>query len=509
MSEKKKIGMISRFLGWVERSGNKMPDPVIIFVILSAGILFASWVFSAMGVSVVSPATQEMVQVENLLSRGNLVRILEQAINNFKGFPALGLVLVVMLGIGLAEHSGYFELLLTSLVEKAPKHRVIWIIITVGVLGNIAGDAAPIVMPPLAALIFLKMGLHPVAGAIIGYVAPLGAFAANLIPGMSDALVFAFTEPAASLIDPGLQLNVLMNYFFIAFSTPMLVFVVYWVLKKFTLPQLGTYKAEEMTEHVKMREITRDEKTALKWANMSFFLLVILLLIGSVTQNGFLRNAETGSLVNNSPLMNGIGVIITLVFFVPGLVYGWKAKTIRNSHDFSRMLTKSMSSMGNFIVVVFFAAQMMAFFSWSNLGTVIAVKGADLLQNANGILLIVGFISLSAFINLFIGSASSKWALLAPIFVPMFMLLDFHPAFTQMAYRIGDSITNPLTPMVPYMPILLATIKRYDKEAGLGTLMANTLPYSVAIGIIWTIMLIVWFLLGLPLGPDSPVFLIS
>ena len=205
--------------------------------------------------------------------------------------------------------------------------------------------------------------------------------------------------------------------------------------------------------------------------------------------------------------MNGIGIIMTAAFFIPGLVYALRAGEIEDSHDFSKMLTKSMSSMGGFIVIVFFAAQMMAYFSWSNLGTMLAVTGADLLQNANGIVLIVGFVLLTAFINLFIGSASSKWAILAPIFVPMFMLLDFHPAFTQMAYRVGDSITNPMTPMMAYFPLLLATIQKYDKKAGIGTLMANILPYSVAIGIIWTLLLIGWYLLGLPLGPNSPVFL--
>ena len=507
MSEEKKVGWVSRFLGWIERSGNKMPDPIIIFVILSGVILVASWLFSAMGVEVMSPATQEMIRVENLLTPGSLVRILVEAVNNFKAFPALGLVLVVMLGIGLAEQSGYFEVLLTSLVEKAPKQLVIWMIIFVGILGNIAGDAAPIVMPPLAALIFLKMGLHPIAGAIVGYVSPLGAFAANLIPGMSDALVFAFTEPAAALIDPNLQLNVLMNYYFIAFSTPVLLVVIYWILKKFTFPQLGEYIPEEGVVQTSKKEISAGERTALNWANAGFYAVILLLVVLSVPENALLRNAETGSLVNASPLMNGIGIIMTLIFFVPGLLYGWKSGSIKNSHDFSKMLTKSMSSMGNFIVIVFFAAQMMAFFAWSNLGTVIAVKGAELLQNANGIVLIVGFILLTSFINLFIGSASSKWALLAPIFVPMFMLLDFHPAFTQMAYRIGDSITNSLTPMIAYMPLLLATIQRYDKKAGIGTLMANTLPYSIGIGIVWTIILIGWYLLGLPLGPDSPVFL--
>lgn len=432
--------------------------------------------------------------------------MIEEAVSNFTAFPALGLVLVVMLGIGLAEESGYFEVLLTSVVEKAPQKLVIWIIIFAGILGNIAGDAAPIVIPPLAAIIFMKMGLHPVAGAIVGYAAPLGAFAANLIPGMSDALVFAFTEPAAELVQSGIELNVLMNYYFIAASTPVLLFVIYWILTRYTLPQMGTYEVQGAEQQSEI-EVTGQERSALKWANWSFVLFLIGLAVLTIPQNGILRNQETGSVVNDSPLMNGIGIIMTAAFFIPGLVYALRAGEIEDSHDFSKMLTKSMSSMGGFIVIVFFAAQMMAYFSWSNLGTVLAVTGADLLQNANGIVLIVGFVLLTAFINLFIGSASSKWAILAPIFVPMFMLLDFHPAFTQMAYRIGDAITNPMTPMMAYFPLLLATIQKYDKKAGIGTLMANILPYSVAIGIIWTLLLIGWYLLGLPLGPNSPVFL--
>ncbi len=506
MKEKKERGLIERGLRLIERSGNKMPDPVIVFIILIGLIILASWLFSALGTEAVHPGTGELVQVENLLTRSNLIRMIEEAVSNFTAFPALGLVLVVMLGIGLAEESGYFEVLLTSVVEKAPQRLVIWIIILAGILGNIAGDAAPIVIPPLAAIIFMKMGLHPVAGAIVGYVAPLGAFAANLIPGMSDALVFAFTEPAAELVQSGLQLNVLMNYYFIAASTPLLLIVIYWVLTRYTLPQMGTYEikgAEQQSE----RGLTDKERSAVKWANWSFILYILLLVLLTVPQNGLLRNQETGSIVNDSPLMNGIGLIMTAAFFIPGLVYGLRAGKIKNSHDFSKMLSQSMSSMGGFIVIVFFAAQMMAYFSWSNLGTVLAVTGADLLQNANGIVLIVGFIILTAFINIFIGSASSKWAILAPIFVPMFMLLDFHPAFTQMAYRIGDAITNPITPMMAYFPLLLATIQKYDKKAGIGTLMANILPYSVAIGIVWTLLLIVWYLLGIPLGPDSPVFL--
>jgi len=506
MKEKNEKSWINKGLSLIERSGNKMPDPVIVFIILIVLIILASWLFSMLGTEAVHPGTGEVVQVENLLTRSNIIRMIEEAVSNFTSFPALGLVLVVMLGIGLAEESGYFEVLLTSVVEKAPPALVIWTIIFAGILGNIAGDAAPIVIPPLAAIIFMKMGLHPIAGAIVGYVAPLGAFAANLIPGMSDALVFAFTEPAAELVQSGLELNVLMNYYFIAASTPVLLIVIYWILKRYTLPQLGTYEMTD-AEQQEEREVTEQERSALTWANWSFVIFIALLTLLTVPANGILRNQETGSIVNDSPLMNGIGIIITAAFFIPGLVYALRAGEIKNSHDFSNMLTKSMSTMGGFIVIVFFASQMMAYFSWSNLGTVLAVTGADLLQNANGVVLIVGFILLTSFINLFIGSASSKWAILAPIFVPMFMLLGFHPSFTQMAYRIGDAITNPMTPMMAYFPLLLATIQKYDKKAGIGTLMANILPYSVAIGIVWTILLIVWYFLGLPLGPTSPVFL--
>src|SRR5690625_2858319 len=320
MKEKNEKSWINKGLSLIERSGNKMPDPVIVFIILIVLIILASWLFSMLGTEAVHPGTGEVVQVENLLTRSNIIRMIEEAVSNFTSFPALGLVLVVMLGIGLAEESGYFEVLLTSVVEKAPPALVIWTIIFAGILGNIAGDAAPIVIPPLAAIIFMKMGLHPIAGAIVGYVAPLGAFAANLIPGMSDALVFAFTEPAAELVQSGLELNVLMNYYFIAASTPVLLIVIYWILKRYTLPQLGTYEMTD-AEQQEEREVTEQERSALTWANWSFVIFIALLTLLTVPANGILRNQETGSIVNDSPLMNGIGIIITAAFFIPGLVY--------------------------------------------------------------------------------------------------------------------------------------------------------------------------------------------
>ena len=234
-----------------------------------------------------------------------------------------------------------------------------------------------------------------------------------------------------------------------------------------------------------------------------------MILALAIPENGLLRNAETGSLITNSPLMNSAVFIITILFFVPGLVYGLKVKTIQSSKDFGNLLSDAMGTMGSYIVLVFFAAQMLAYFNWSNLGPILAIKGAGALEamKVEGVPLIVGFIILTMAINLLIGSASAKWAILAPIFVPMFMYLGYDPAFTQMVYRVGDSITNPITPVLPYLPLLLAFAKKYDKNVGLGTLIANLLPYSVALFFAWTIFTVVWYLLGIPVGPNGPIFL--
>ncbi len=501
-----KRGFMQRFLDLVERGGNKLPDPIVLFASLCAIIILASWVTALAGVSAVHPGTGETVEAINLLSGENIQRMISESVKNFGSFPALGLVLVVMLGIGLAEKSGWFEVMMRSAVMKAPVKLIIPAIIFIGILGNIAGDAAPIVLPPLAAMVFIKLGWHPVAGIAMAYAAALGGFAANLILGMSDALVFAFTEPAAALIDDQVQMNAAMNYYFIAASVVMLLPIVWLVTTKITIPRLGAYTNPEYVSE-DTGEITPQQRSALRWANWSMLAVLVTVAALSIPSNGLMRNAETGSLINDSPLMNGIGLLITILFFVPGFIYGIKAGTIKDSKDMARMMTESMASMGNFIVIVFFASQMLAYFGWSNLGSIIAIKGAELLDGANGVVLIVGILILSSLVNLLIGSASAKWAILAPIFVPMMMLLNFHPAFTQMIYRVGDSITNPITPMMPYFPLVLGLAKKYDKKIGMGTLISALLPYSIALGIGWTLFLIAWFLLGLPVGPGGPIHL--
>lgn len=509
MENENSNGFLMRALDHVERIGNKMPNPAFIFIILSVAIIVASAILSFFDVSVVNPVTDEVIFVENLLQKEYLAMMVQEAGHNFASFPALSAVLVIMLGIGVAENTGYFEAVLTNIVEKSNRKYILWIIIMLGMVSNVAGDAGPVVLPPLYAMLYLKLGWNPIAGIILAYVTTLGAFAANFILGMSDALVYAFTEPAAQTIIPDIELNVAMNYYFIAASVFILIPVIYFVHKKLTIPQLGEYDPQLASVDLSKeeKEFTKNEEEAVRAANYGILATVIIIAVIALLPNSFLRNPETGSLINDSPLMNGITIIMAIIFFVPGLIYGIKMNNVNDSHDLANKMNESMASMAGFIVIVFFSAQMMAYFDWSNIGSVMAIAGAELLENTSGVVLIVGFILLTSFINLFMGSASAKWALMAPIFVPMFMLLGFHPAFTQIVYRIGDGITNPLTPMQAYAPLILALMKKYDKRTGFGTVMSHVLPYSIALFIAWTALILVWYFLELPLGPNSPVYL--
>lgn len=500
----KKKGFINRSLDIIEKSGNKLPDPVVIFISLCLIILFASFVTGKTGVSAKNPADGKVIEAVNLLTPEGIAKIISEAVNNFATFPPLGLVLVVMIGVGVAEKTGYFETLMKYTIEKTPRKIIVPMIILVGILGNAAGDAAPIVLPPIAAMVFIKLGYHPVAGLVMAYASALGGYSASLMIGMSDALIVSFTEPAAKLVDDSVTVNAVMNYYFLCVSTVVLLIAAWFVTVKITIPRFGAYKSDV---HTAAEDVTPTERKAMIYANIALLIAMVIVTLLAVPENGLLRNAKTGSLIQDSPLMNGIVPIITVLFFVPGLVYGFVAGTMRSTKKFAEMLGDAMSTMGPFIVIVFFAAQMLAYFKWSNLGTIIAIKGAEALQGQNGVILILGVLALSAFINMLIGSASAKWAIMAPILVPMLMLLGFHPAFTQVIYRVGDSITNPITPMMPYLPLLLSYAQRYVKDIGLGTLIAALMPFSVAFGIFWTILLIVWYLTGLPVGPGGPIHL--
>ncbi|BBK27352.1 MULTISPECIES: AbgT family transporter [Staphylococcus] len=505
---KPKVSFVHKALNGVEVVGNRLPDPSILFFLMCVGLAVITWVVSLFQVSVKHPGTGDAVAIKSIISKDGITMIFNDAIQNFSEFPALGLVLSVMLGIGIAEKTGYFDKLMIQVVQKAPKKFIVPCIIIIGILGNAAGDAAPIVLPPLTAIVFIKLGYHPIAGLAMAYAAALGGFSANFLIGMSDALLYAFTKPATNIVSDSIQTNVAMNWYFIAASVVVLLPAVYWVTMKIVIPRLGTYDASDtdITSEDSDTTISPKEKRAVFWANISFVAVIVLIVVTAIPQNSFLRNAKTGSLLNDAPIINGVGLLILILFLVPGLVYGIMTQKLANSKDLGKMLADSMSSMGSFIVIVFFAAQLLAFLEWSNLGIIVAVKGAALLQGQNGIVLIIGIILLSSIINLLIGSASAKWGILAPIFIPMLVLVGFHPAFTQMLYRIGDSITNPITPMMPYLPLLLSYAQKYDPKMKLGSLLSSLMPYSIVLGIVWPLFMIVWFLLGWPLGPGGPIF---
>lgn len=500
--EKKKLA--DRFLDTIERAGNKLPDPITLFAILALIVLVLSFALAKLGVTATKPGTEETLAVVNLLDREGLILILENMVTNFTGFAPLGIVLVIMIGIGVAENSGLISAVMKKTVLSAPQQLILPVILLTGLVGNIAADAAFIVLPPVAAMIFMSVGRNPLVGLIATYAAIAGGYSANLLISSLDVLLLGITDAAAQLHTVGYTGRATMNYYFLIVSTFLLVIVVTWVTKKFVEPRFGKYTG--VIE--KVEPLTPLENKGLRWAGIWTLVYVAILLVLVVPESGWLRNPETNEFIN-SPFMTAIVPILLVFFLIPGLAYGIVTKSIKSDRDVSEMMFKSMADLSSFIVLAFVAAQMIAFFGWSNIGPIIAIKGAELLQTMNftGAPLFVGFILICALINFLIASASAKWALLAPIFVPMFMYLGYSPAITQMAYRVGDSITNPVTPMLAYFAILLAFARRYDKNIKMGTLLSALIPYSISFAIMWVLMFVVWFILGLPLGPGDGIYL--
>jgi aminobenzoyl-glutamate transport protein len=499
----KKRGFFNKFLDSIEKYGNKLPDPVMLFVYIAGLILICSAIFSLLGVTAVNPGNGEKVAVVNLLNGDGIIKILTNLVSNFTSFPPLGLVLVVMLGVGLAESTGLIGAVMKTTILNAPKKLILPTIVLVAIVGNAAADAAMVVLPPIVAMIFIALGRHPIAGLAAAYASVAGGFSANLILSVLDPLVAGFTQTGAQMIDPEFIANPAMNYYFLIASTFVLVPTAVFVTTKIVEPRLGKYEGEMET----LDEVTAEEKKGLLWAGISVLVMAVVILSLSIPENGLFRHPETGSLTV-SPLMDSLVPLMMILFLVPSLIYGKVVKVIKDSKDMANLLAKAMSGMGMYIIIAFVAAQMIAYFNWSNLGPIVAIKGAETLESIGlkGLPLFIGFIIVAALINFLIASSSAKWAILAPVFVPMFMLLGYSPALTQMAYRIGDSITNPITPMLAYFAIVLTFAKKYDPKMGIGTLMTSLLPYSIAFSIMWILLFTVWYLLGIPLGPEGELF---
>ncbi len=509
-------GVFKRILDKVEIVGNKLPQPVTLFAILIVVVLLLSWIFS--GITVLRPGTggetgvdPDFIVVENLLTKDGIQRIFTSMVNVFATFPPLGLVLVVMLGIGVAEHTGMIAVALRVFVSKVPKYLITFSIVVAGMVSSVAADAGYVVLIPMGAALFMGMGRHPLAGIAAAFAGVSGGFGANFLPTGLDPMIAAFTEPAANIIDAAYTVNPLSNYYLMAASVPLVGIAGTWVTEKIVVPRLGEYRPEGgMISEETSNDVKPHERRALNWSLLSILAVIVLVAIAVIPANGLLRGEFDEVAGTNSfrPFYDSLVPIMFIIFFVGGLVYGILSKTIRTDKDVSDMTAKSMSTMGLYIVIAFVAAQFVAYFNWSNLGSILAVKGSDGLQaiGFTGIPLLVAFILIASLVNLIMGSASAKWALLAPIFVPMLMLMGYSPEVTQAAYRIGDSYSNILTPLLPYFPLVIVFAQKYDKTAGIGTLISMMLPYAVAFMIARIPMFIVWIWLGLPLGIEGPIF---
>lgn len=495
-------GPLYRFLLKVERAGNALPQPALMFLLLTILVVLLSAVISGLGVEAVHPVKKETITAVNLLSVTGLHMVLTDMLKNFTGFAPLGTVLVAMLGFSLTEKSGLLGALLRLLVIKSPRQLLVPAVLLAGIMSHTAGDIGYVLLIPLSAMAFHSAGLNPLAGLAICFAGVSGGFAANFMLSVADPVLSGLSQEAARIIDPAYTLTPVVNWYFMSVSSVLIIGVGTLVAKKITLPFLGEYKGS--AERTAPEPLNAYERKGLLWAGVVFAIFVLLVLWGTVPETGFLRNPANGSLLD-SPFLKGI---IPMVFFLAastGVAYGFAAKTFKSQSDVTGAMQDAMATMAPYLVMVFFAAQFISLFNSSNVGLILAVKGSELLKDMHlsAIPLMIGFIILTCVVDLFLGSASAKWALMAPVFVPMFMLLGIAPELTQASYRVADSVVNIISPLMPYFPLILAFANKYDPKARMGTLIALMLPYSIAFTIFWSLLLFAWIWLGLPLGPGA------
>jgi len=502
MTEETKQGAVARFLNAVERVGNKLPDPAIIFLFALLLIWVLSWLLSGISFSAIDPRTSAPIIINNLLTGDALANFLSTMVTTFTGFAPLGVVLVAMMGVGVAEHSGYINTAIKLMLKRTPKALLTPTIILVAIVSHTATDAGYVLVIPLAGVIYYAMGRHPLAGIAAAFAGVSGGFSANFVPSGIDPLLQSFTQSAAQIIQPEMAVNPLNNWFFTSVSSVFIIIVGWYITDKIIEPRLKGTKIDGDTDDLpEFDEISKTERKAFYIASAVMLIGIALLVLAAWPSDSALR--FEGSLTNfQSPLMQSIVPLIFLLFWIPGAVYGFVSGTFKKTKDMIDAMTKAMSGMAYYLVMVFFCALFVAAFGQSNLGALMAIEGAELLKALafpSGVT-VVGIIFLTAFVNLFVGSASGKWALLAPIFVPMLMQLGISPDLTQAAYRVGDSSSNIITPLMPYFPLVVVYCQKYVKDTGIGTLIAMMLPFSIAFLIGWTLFLLAYWGLSIPLG---------
>jgi p-aminobenzoyl-glutamate transporter AbgT len=568
------LSFINRALNTIEKIGNKLPDPAALFLLLLFVVWILSWLLSNISFTEIDPRNGKPIAISNQLTGTAIATFLSTMVKTFTDFHPLGIVLVALLGVGVAEHTGFINAALKWLLEFTSKTLLTPMLVLIGVISNLAADAGYVLVIPLGAVIFYSAGRHPLAGIAAAFAGVSGGFSANFIPSSLDPLISGITQSAVQIIDPARTVNPLSSWFFMAASTLPITAAGWYITDKIVEPRLKNVEIDGDPEDMpKMEELGSTEKRGLWAAFASVLICLGILFAVSYPESSPLRSPVGYKLTNesfdklkaaaipedilkkaeiiknkqfadrtafekefkekvgdealklhlpafleateksppsltasNAPLMMAIVPLIFILFLIPGVVYGYVAKTVDNHRDIIKGMSHAMSTMGYYIVLAFFASLFIAAFSQSNIGALLAIKGANFLRDLGlpGQVTIVGIIILSSLVNLLVGSASAKWALLAPIFVPMLMQLGISPELSQTAYRIGDSCTNILTPLMPYFPLVVVFAQKYVKNTGIGTIVSMMLPYSITFLIVWSVFLLIYWALGIPLGIQAP-----
>ena len=498
-------GWVNRLLNSIETAGNKLPDPAVLFLIL----MFLTWVVSALlapiQFSEINPRTQEPIRVVNQLSGEAVTQFMTDMVRTFTTFHPLGVVLVALLGVGVAESTGFINAVLKAMLNFTPKSLLTPMLILVAIVSHTAADAGYVLVIPLGGVIFYAAGRHPLAGISAAFAGVSGGFSANFVPSSIDPLLQGLTQAGGQLIDPDLAVNPLCNWWFTGASSLLVILVGWYITDRIIEPRLADVEIDGDPDQMPaMEEVTPAEQRGMVAGLLSIVVCSFLLLLAVYPSDSPLR-AANGSITQGSPLMASIVPLIFLFFLIPGVVHGYVSKSVTSHRDIVNGMSRTMSTMGYYLVMAFFAALFIYSFGQSNVGVLLAIKGANFLQALGlpGQMTIIGIIGLSAGVNLLVGSASAKWALLSPIFVPMLMQLGLSPELTQAAYRVGDSTTNIITPLMPYFPLVVVFCQRYVKSTGIGTVVSLMLPYSVTLLITWTIFLLLFWLTGIPLGLEA------
>ncbi len=497
------------FLRWVEIMGNKLPHPFWIFLWICILIVILSGITSFLGVSAIHPDDGSLVEAENLISGEGLRRFLEEVVTNFAHFAPFGLVLVMLMGVSIAERSGLLAVAMRTVAFSVPRKIVLPVIFIIGACGNIGSDAGIVIVPPIAALIFTQMGLNPIAGLVAGYAGATAGFTANFFIAGTDVLLAGISTEITQQMPAAMEVSATANWYFMIASTFLLAFGGAFIARRYTIPRCNRFELlGEFDHQVHSGTLSAEEKKGLKRAGLALLIYSVVIILLVAPAGAPLRNQETGGLVP-SPFLRGLIPILFFFFAIPGYYYGKATGAIKKPNDILKQMEHGMKELSGYIVLMLIVAQFINLFSWSNLDTILAIVGADFLTTTGltGPILFILFMVLVAFLNIFLGSGSAKWAIFAPIFIPMLAQLNYSPAFVQLMYRVGDSITNCVTPLYVYFPLLLGWIHKYNKNIGIGTIVSLLIPYAVILFVMWVVLLFVWYVLGLPIGVGEYIYL--